>query len=334
MCSIAEDFAGVLKYKPHKGVFGIEIETESLEPYDTPVSSIWKVDDDHSLRNFGREYILSKPCTFEAVDAVLDEFEEITIKRGLKFIPDRTSTSVHVHVNMQNETLVTLGNFMTIFTLFEDILLDFCGEHRRSNMFCMTSRYAGGVYRRYREFFAEIEKGSTSSVLNLREDDQKYSALNIVPLQKLGSIEVRTLNGVTDKVKIKEWIGIINSILVASKTPGLTPSVILETVRQEQGPFFEFVFGAYAMKLKSPDMFLRIEKSLWYAASIAGDIDWPNLPGRVKKRVEEDRAEAMQMVAPPMKVKNKIVGNNWVQFGDAPVFNPNPHDAIEPAEEF
>lgn len=338
--TIAEDLEGVVKYKPYKGTFGIEIETESLDKYDDPFFLNWKVKEDHSLRNFGREYILNKPCVFEDVGKVLKEFDTVTKEVGIKFIEDRMSTSVHVHVNMQNETFLTLGNFVVIFTFFEDILIDFCGDKRRSNMFCLTTRYAEGIYRRLQRFFEGLDTGSYNPILQLNEDTAKYSALNIVPLKTLGSVEIRTMRGVTDIDKIKQWIGIINSMLKASKMPSLTPKIILEYFQKEPGMFFDLVFGEYADLLRKPDLFQRTEKSLWYVGSIVSEIDWFNLPGKVRAKTEEviqkqkdQEAEHLKMMAAGLKpgaivFKDMVVKHpEW--FKNGPVIQQELQDIEE-----
>ena len=330
--TIAEDLEGVVKYKPYKGTFGIEIETESLDSYIEPLCLNWKVKEDHSLRNFGREYILNKPCSFEDVGKVLKEFDTVTKEAGIKFIEDRMSTSVHVHVNMQNETFLTLGNFVVIFTFFEDILIDFCGDKRRSNMFCLTTRYAEGIYRRLQKFFEGLDTGSYNPILQLNEDTAKYSALNIVPLKTLGSVEIRTMRGITDIDKIKQWIGIINSMLQASKMPGLTPRIVLDYFQKEPGMFFDLVFGEYADLLRKPDLFQRTEKSLWYVGSIVGEVDWFNLPGKVRAKTEEVIQKQKEQEAEHLKKVAAKMNPGELVFKDVLVKHPewfHPGPAIQ-----
>lgn len=282
-----------LKYKHVAGTFGIEIETETKEEYLHPEMTLWKIDVDHSLRNFGREYILTKPCKFKEVDKVLEEFRTKT--DGLKFIEGAHSTSVHVHVNMQDENLITLANFITTFLILEDLLVNFCGAQRRSNFFCLTSRYAEGVVNDYVRTFKKIEEGKfIEAFQGLTEDYSKYAALNIVPLRSLGSIEIRTMEGTTDTKVIKRWIEIINSILEYSRAEN-GPEAILSNF-QNINPYIlvERIVGNID-DLLYPDLVKDIEENLWSAGVFVAKIDW--------KKIEMCEPEKIEK---PMKVGKQV----------------------------
>src|SRR5690242_2495326 len=120
-------------YKNYPRSIGLEIETETKEPYDIPRFSFWAVHADGSLRDFGQEYVLVQPLAIEQIPLALDEFKDKT--KGIKFIQDSLTTSVHVHLNFLDQSFQTLGNFLILYTMFENLLIRYSGEDRLSNLF-------------------------------------------------------------------------------------------------------------------------------------------------------------------------------------------------------
>lgn len=349
MTTILEETQWIRKQKACKGTYGIEIETESLLPYDLDRDnrddtynffdehklSYWSIVEDHSLRNFGYEYILCKPLVYEKVDKALNEFDEKTKAQHIKFLEDKHSTSVHVHVNMQDETFLTLGNFVTLWTLFEGPLLDFCGDRRKSNFFCMSSSAAEGLCRRLTEFFKNVYEGSASCLIDLSEEAQKYSSINLVPLYKLGSVEIRTMRGVTDVAVISDWVGMLNSLLRFARQD-ITPLDIIAGWRQGEINFFDSVFGEYTKLLRSNETRGQVERSLWYAGSIAASCpDWNQIVGKLK----EGGGKVVKT-----QPANRIPAGDWAGLQpvdlDAILRRPaenifdQPVAAIEPDEDF
>lgn len=281
----------IRKQKALPGTFGLEIETETMDRYPLEGNAriaefnfpepnkldFWKIVEDHSLRNIGYEYVLTKPLDFISVGAALSEFKDKSNKMGIKFLQDRHSTSVHVHLNMQRETFRTLGNFCASFILFEEALVQYCGEDRTCNFFCITSRYAEGVTKRFTNFFHNVNEGSPQCLTKLDEENSKYSSLNIVPLYKQGSIEVRTMRGVTDVAVIYNWVGMLNSLLEFARQD-ITPYGIINLWRQEGLELFRDVFGKYAKLLEDEGTYGLIDHNLWAASCIAATVpDWTKI---------------------------------------------------------
>jgi hypothetical protein len=136
------------KYPGNKlaGDFGVEIETEvdTAKRYDYPKLRYWTAKKDGSLRDYGVEYVLNSPLSRNELKVALEEFDACNKK--FKFRKDSISTSVHVHVNMLDDTYLTLANFITAYSLMENPLIDFSGPDRLSNLFCLPFCDAeGGV---------------------------------------------------------------------------------------------------------------------------------------------------------------------------------------------
>lgn len=263
--AIKDLLAGFRAFKNVDGEFGIEIETETLKEYDYPEFYFWTTHGDNSLRNYGVEYVLKQPLKFSMVPDALDEFHKKTEK--LNFIKDSFSTSVHVHVNMLNETALTMGNFITLYMLFENLLIRYSGPNRRSNLFCLPTVDAEETFQYARGFFECIQQKDYRRLV-LSENAVKYAALNLSALGKYGSLEIRSFRGETDVKEIYRWVEILNSLLTYSRQR-INPKLIMEKYKNLGLGFRDEVFGKHAKLLSCPDEEALIEKNVFYAGSIA-----------------------------------------------------------------
>lgn len=271
------------------GTFGIEIETETKSAGDYPEGffkedtssghlrfrvpmSEWEGHVDNSLRNYGMEYVLRKPLTFDDVMPALDSFSQHT--KSVKFIQNAPSTSVHVHVNMLHERPSTMANFMALYTLFENVLVDYSGESRRSNLFALPIRVASATVDNMRDII-QMFRDEDFSLWRLNAASAKYAALNLAPLSTFGSLELRSFRGETDVNEIKDWIRIINSLLTYAQTPGLTPRIVMFEYKMRGVSYFDEVFKGMAEKIRSRvnDISELIERNLWYLYKIATSVD-------------------------------------------------------------
>jgi len=179
--------------KEIKGEIGLEIETEvkTLEDYPQGYRAIvgsgdfgipyWTSHRDGSLRNFGIEYVLKNPVSYEDIPDVLFAFGSFA--RNVKFLPDPVKCSDHVHLNFMNASARTLGNFLTLYLLYENLLIKYSGPNRFSNMFCLPMRDAEENLNNILKIL-EIIKGSKGKI---SEEECKYSCLNTAAFTHYGS---------------------------------------------------------------------------------------------------------------------------------------------------
>lgn len=285
------------QFKPSPGTFGIEIETEVEKATSYPEGFLnpkecgdtgqfvpelnkyvkhydvwnksWKGVLDGSLRNFGVEYIVKKPHTYEGILHAVDEFAEYT--KDIPFIENAPGTSVHVHINMQDEEVLTIFTYITVWTLFENLLIEFCGENRRTNLFALPTRVCEGNLSIYMQMVDQYL--NRTQAFYMSEGAAKYSALNVVPLHKLGSIEVRTMRGTTDPDVLKKWLTILNDILVYSR--GRKPSEVLREYRSV-GPsgMIDRVFSDKSFLSSIDNHEARIDYMLEQVYLFVSSFDW------------------------------------------------------------
>lgn len=310
MASLREEFSH-LRLKKHEGDYGLEIETEVAKSEDYPkgffkehtdedngklvykfkdsLNTHWIGHPDGSLRGFGMEYVLKKPLEISEVNKALDIFEEETKK--IPFIQGTPSTSVHVHLNVVKEGPIQLANFLTAYVLLESILVEFSGETRRSNLFALPVRCAEHSHRAIMSLFKKMEDRQKSA-LAFSQEAYKYASINLSPLSKFGSVEIRPFRGTTNVSEIKAWVNIIDRLWVYAKSEGLYPNQIPTEYGKKGIDFMLDIFGPYTIGLMSAidnELDEYVGENLFYAALIGNAIkDWDSLknffPKTAKKK--------------------------------------------------
>lgn len=286
------------RYTRHEGTYGIEIETEVLQEEMYPTDFLrmtvnratgkkfyklstlhrWEGHVDNSLRNFGVEYVLKKPLSYENCLSALDDFSIKT--SGVPFIQDAPSTSVHVHWNVLNETFLTMANFLALYSLYENLLIAYCGPLRRSNLFALPIRVSEKVIDTASAILSCLGSGEPvfNYKTNLTENSHKYGALNLASFASIGSLEIRSMRGTTDVNVIKQWLSIIDSMVKFARSSSVTPSTILELQRLDPLELFTTTFGVNTGVLRETagdDFDFLIEKNLWYIKQIEESVpDW------------------------------------------------------------
>lgn len=273
------------------GEIGLEIETETRIMEDYPPGALsrgarghvvegliyWKGFKDDSLRNFGMEYALRQPLKYgQELDVALEEFRQFA--RTVKFIKDPVKASVHVHLNMLNETFRTMGNFFTLYAMFENLLIRYSGPNRLSNMFCIPICDAEDTCRNMKQMITAANEKNYGGLF-FPENIVKYAALNLSAFYNYGSIEVRSFRGSTDAAEIHKWVSILYCMIKYARKD-ITPHDIIFEYDKDSERLFKNVFLEYTKELFTPDIGSLVKDNLWYAAGIAFLIsveEWKNL---------------------------------------------------------
>lgn len=366
--NLYEYFSPFYKFARQKGRFGIEIETEvpgqdivsgmnfyggalSIDQDEGgykihPKSDFWSPKHDNSLRNFGVEFILKKPHDLQGVRMALDEFLKLFSK--VTFIKDAPATSIHVHVNMQDFSARQLGNFIVLWTLFENILVEYSGEPRRSNLFTLPMRCAEGNVKRVVQLFREISM-KNKSALNIDEQQSKYAAMNLASLRRFCTIEIRCFRGETDVEEIFKWVRILDKIYEFAKTDILPPDIVARYGSTGFDFFYEVFRDSSEDILKKVENPLgMIDRNVFYAAVMADAIlDWEKIDPvfehkeeqktNPKKRGPITAAEVQGLVnTPPPDWTTITLGAGTTTGGFINGLQPQMHilDEIEATEEF
>lgn len=185
-------------------VFGVELEIENttgIRPTDA-----FMVKEDGSLRNSGMEYV-SYPMAHRNLAAALQGFFERNPHLGEENYSERTS--VHVHANVQDMTLPQIGNLVLLYQVFETLLFQFVGHDRAKNIFCVPLSECATSYR---------------SAVDLQLDEHrvisrwsKYTAMNLLPVRDIGTVEFRHMHGTCDMLKLAAWLNLLATLMFTAK---------------------------------------------------------------------------------------------------------------------
>jgi hypothetical protein len=203
---------------------GLECEIEDITDHGIANGLGWNVTQDGSLRNNGHEYI-SK--ALKVADAA-NMFQALhgSIKTGTND-PFSQRTSIHVHANCANLTQKHTRDIVWLYALFEEAFFLMCKPDRRDNIHCtpLTETYLPNIYG--------------AGLSNMVSRWHKYTALNLKPLTKQGTIEFRHMHGHNDTVLLNEWLLIIRNLVAAAKEKPLDSTLLDESnVREYYGKIF------------------------------------------------------------------------------------------------
>lgn len=186
-------------------VYGLEFEIENADG-GLRIPGI-TVTDDGSLRNNGWEYITS-PATYSNIVCLTEKLfselrpEEIRNPDGTYNYRSNYSsrTSIHVHTNVQDLTKEQLLNLCSVYTVFERLLFQFIGDNRNENIYTVPW-YDTDIAANLQQRIQVLEHGGIAW--------EKYTALNLLPIQDKGTVEWRHMAGTNNLPKILTWLRLI-----------------------------------------------------------------------------------------------------------------------------
>lgn len=209
------------------GEIGVEIELEGIGFPET-MPSYWVGKKEPSLRH-GWEYVLRQPATRDTLMAYLKYLNKRLV--GVDDIKVKYSHrgSVHVHINCQSMTMLQVYNYLCLYMVLEDLMVQFAGEARVGNLFCLRAKDAENLVDELAKAVSNNETIVFNDVNHIR-----YGSVNITALSKFGSLEFRALRATLDPELIHQWA----SMLLAIKDKAIVTPTPLDIVYafSAQGP--------------------------------------------------------------------------------------------------
>lgn len=195
-------------FAPKQFVCGCEFEIESIVKYNHLPSNEFIIENDHSLRNNGKEF-KTHPSSYEKT---LQLFDYLHTHLVVDKDPFSERTSIHVHVNVRDLGLKQVRQFVLLYALLEPLFFEFVGEKRKSSIYCVPLNYT---------FLPSYYKLSIVALLD-RWKNNKYTAFNILPINTFGTIEFRHLYGTDNREVFKTWLTSIKDLYeFVANTPEL-----------------------------------------------------------------------------------------------------------------
>lgn len=198
MSTIAQIYGGDATYiRDDIFIAGLECEIESVRKYADNLPE-FKPTEDGSLRNNGVEFI-SLPL---GRDPLLTAFKNLHAKIEFKNKAEAFSprTSTHVHVNCLALDEKQVKQIVLLYALFEEFFFAMVDSSRRGNIHCvpLTETFLPNYYQQ--------------TINTMIQRWHKYTALNILPLAKLGTIEFRHLQGTDNPELLSDWLRALENL--------------------------------------------------------------------------------------------------------------------------
>lgn len=214
---------------------GMECEIEDLKGYvnDGP---FWNVVEDGSLRNNGREFISIPAGKVQLLEQFVKLHESIVYSCPDKAVRFSPRTSIHVHVNCLDLEEAQVHDIVLWYALFEPIFFLLVDPMRKHNIHCvqLNQTTLSESYRR--------------PLLNLHQRWSKYTALNLLPLNKYGTLEFRHMQGTDDVATVTGWLNALENLWLYGKSTPMDKKAIM-SVENVQAAFYSiFKFTPEALK--------------------------------------------------------------------------------------
>ena len=220
-------------------LYGLELEIERVEQ-DMAVNGM-VVATDGSLRNNGLEFI-TRPMYLNGVASCLQTF---FTKNRLTEDNYSERTSIHVHTNCNDLTPDQVASVCVLYQVFEKVLFSWIGNDREANIFCVPWSETTVSYQTVGRL---VEQNT-----NALRDWNKYTALNLAPLTRFGTIEWRHMNGHSDMARILLWCQLIGCLFAYCRNRKhddvLNLVINLNTTSQYMN-VLDTVFGSLSKHLK------------------------------------------------------------------------------------
>ncbi|UOF79324.1 putative amidoligase enzyme [Caudoviricetes sp.] len=206
------------KIMSSNSLIGVEIELEQVEYYQNDISypyifEYWKTAEDGSLR-LGTEFILKRPlCSLDLIKS-LDVFKSFIkmYKKGNSFARVTDRCSVHIHYDVRNKEFNDIVNVILVYILLEKVIFKFVDPLRFKNNYCRPLCESTFI-NIASELVNSDSLRTLLRIVNINCD--KYSAMNLLPISTMGSIEFRHHHGTKDINDIIKWICVVMEVMEA-----------------------------------------------------------------------------------------------------------------------
>lgn len=274
------------------GEVGIEVEVEGVNLPDhlNGKNNFWTVTRDGSLRGTeAYEYVLTNPILRTNVDEALSQLYTRFQKKG-SVLDDSGRAGVHIHINIRDLTLKELYNFIFLYLVFDKILVDFCGENRVGNLFCLRAEDAEYILVRLRNIMRSHNLSDT------RGDVIRYASLNLTAIAKYGSLEFRSLPSPVPQEVISVWTNLLLALKDKSRTYADPREIVLGVSEMGAEWFASQVFGDKIEHLKCDDWGKEVMSGIRRIQPVVNgfnDKNYEEFQGIMVKKMEE-RAKKLQ----------------------------------------
>lgn len=236
--------------KDYGNKIGIEIEVEHENPPNLEnIPKWWRVEHDGSLRVNGAEYVLNNPLSPEGACEAVDLIGAFIDKDNK--VLDTGRAGVHVHVNVSDLTVTQYINFLCLCHIVEPIIVNWCGDYRIGNLFCLRLKDAEFLTDKICEFL------DSEDINRLYTDLIRYSSINLKATPQYGSVEFRAMRSDGNWEDIKIFIEVLSHIKEVARQADNPIQIVGEFSGSEKRAYLEALLGGHADKFEFYEDFER-----------------------------------------------------------------------------
>ena len=202
---------------------GVEIEVEDVNPRQVQeeLGGIWEITRDGSLRPPERSVELRSPVPGYSGKQLVDSIDALGRADSLANGSFGWRAAAHIHVDMRDKTMEDIHTTAVLYALIEAFIFAWDGTGRHESRFCMPWWVCSTDITTATKMYKTSDNGAFSSYIRTFS---KYTALNLAPLSKFGTIEFRHAQSTKNRTQLLEYINIGLDICNASiKNPNTTP---------------------------------------------------------------------------------------------------------------
>lgn len=188
---------------------GLEIEMEGRLSELPFRYRNWRGQEDGSLRGNeyeAAEYLLRRPLPRKDAKEAIQQLYHTMNELDFTLNPSERC-GIHVHFNIAEASCKDVFNFILLYYLFENILVNWCGSSRQGNNFCLRLSDSSFILKRLSQLYVN---NSFNEIYNLFPREYRYAALNLNSITKFGSLEFRSLQTTSYfNIKLPLWLNIL-----------------------------------------------------------------------------------------------------------------------------
>lgn len=197
--------------------YGVEVEAEGCDvrtagelDWSQSFQRDWTYVEDGSLRNGGIEFV-SRPLTRHslrpAITHLWDYFRAGRMRGTVR-------TGIHIHASCLHLETADVYRILQHYALVEPVLMAFCGPEREENIYCIPWYRGTDEPAKIIRWLEEQDR----FLLEREEHPCKYSALNVLPLRRYGTIEFRHAPTWTDEAPMQQWAEAVRAVWQTHET--------------------------------------------------------------------------------------------------------------------
>lgn len=191
-------------------LMGIELEAEQVYCELSNVLNMagWTMDRDGSLRNDGREFVLTQPLAGSSLTRAIHtlfEMQKSENRSPLQYVVNPRA-GTHVHINWIEDTVGSAAALIALMYIIEPLVYSWADEDRAWCSYCnpLSDIPASTINKLLR---MDVDEEDEWVLRNIEDEDLgRYHGLNIVALAKYGSFEFRYFPSTTAHTDMIKWV--------------------------------------------------------------------------------------------------------------------------------